>query len=148
VTAMTDAELPPQPSASGRRVRTRGEIRQAMQRLAAISQVDRQGFGQFFPDALEEERRHGVGLALRWTLGGETVGPLTDGPATARRAVDEARLARHLIRHGVRPGRSVRLPHSVRTQGEALGVAQALEWVLGETEDLLLEPLWVNHAQD
>ena len=145
--ATTDVEPPP-PPASDSRVRTRGEIRQAMQRLATISQVDRQGFGQFFPNALEQERRHGVGLALRWIVDGETVGPLTDGPPSARRAVDEARLARHLIRQGVKPGRSARLPRSPRTQGKALGVAQALEWVLGEAEDLPLEPLWANGDQD
>jgi hypothetical protein len=53
-----------------------------------------QGWGRvaLFPDALEEERRHGVGLTLRWVLEGEPFGPLIDGPVSARRAVDEARL--------------------------------------------------------
>ncbi|MEU8655859.1 hypothetical protein [Actinoplanes philippinensis] len=145
---MMDIQPSDQIAAADRRVRTRGAIRQAMHRLAEISGIDRQGFGHFFPDALEEERRRGAGPALRWVLDGETVGPLTDGPVTARRAVNEARLARHLIRHGAVPGRSAQLPHSPRTQGEVLGVAQAMEWVLGEAEELILEPLWINTSHE
>ena len=118
------------------------EIAEVLERVTAAGRAEYRQRGHWSLEDNEKSRRFGISIAGRWLADPkETIGPLSDGPASsAERVRREAELARRLIPNGVSPH-----PHYAPSSGpgfrqrweaEVLGIAQMLEYALGLADEV------------